>query len=177
MQSCGPNKSTDDSVEAAEEQNEEMMDQRGETEIFEFDNADFAVKAANGGLTEVRAGEMAQEKATNQRVKDFGAMMVQDHGKANEELKTLAAQKNITLPSAPGEDHQEKIDDLNAKTGAEFDKEYMDMMVDDHQKDVDLFEDAAENSEDPDIQAFAAKTLPTLKKHLEQAKTIQEELE
>src|SRR5690606_10045374 len=99
----------------------------------EDDDVDFAVKAANSGLKEVRAGEVAQEKAQDQRVKDYAAMMVQDHSKANEELKSLAASKNITLPTAPGEDHLEDISDLNSHSGADFDKEYIGLMVDDHQ--------------------------------------------
>src|SRR5690606_40661561 len=102
---------------------------------------------------------------------------IQDHTKSNEELKSIASSKNITLPTAPGENHQEKIADLNSLTGADFDKEYMGMMVDDHQKAVDLFEDAAENNEDPELKAFAAKNLPALRKHLEEAKALEESLQ
>lgn len=176
-QSCNPNKSADDSVDQAMEQNEEMSDQEGAEEVFEFDNTEFAVKAAEGSLAEINAAEIAQQKAQDQRVKDFAAMIIEDHTKASEELKSIAENKNIILPNAPGEKHLEKIADLNEATEAEFDKEFMNLMVNDHQKDVDLFEDAAENSEDPEIKAFAAKTLPTLKGHLEEAQTLQDSLE
>jgi len=180
FQSCNSNnKSADDTVEHAMDQNEEMADRQGTTGagLGTDDAAEFAVKAADSGLAEVSAGEIAQQKAQNQSVKDFAAKMIQDHTKANEELKSIAASKNITLPTAPGEDHQERIADLNSHTGADFDKEYMAMMVDDHQKAVDLFEDAAENDEDPELSAFAAKTLPSLKKHLEEAQALEESLE
>src|SRR5690554_4613679 len=178
FQSCGPanTNNADDSVEHAMEQNENRLDNRDATMGNQEDDADFAVKAADSGLAEVNASEVAQEKAQDQRVKDFAAMMIQDHTKANEELKTLAANKNITLPTAPGEPHLKNIADLNSYTGADFDREYMDLMVDDHQKAVSLFEDAAEDAEDAEIRAFAAKTLPSLEKHLEHAKTIRDAL-
>lgn len=178
FQSCGPGNTNnaDDSVEHAIEQNENRLDnQQGNTGDKE-DDAEFAVKAADSGLAEVNASKVAQEKAQDQRVKDFAAMMIEDHTKANEELKALASSKNITLPTAPGEPHVKNVADLNSYTGADFDKEYMDLMVDDHQKAVNLFEDAAEDVEDPDLRAFAAKTLPSLQKHLEHAKTLRDAL-
>lgn len=178
FQSCGPGNTNnaDDSVEHAIEQNENRLDnQQGNTGDKE-DDAEFAVKAADSGLAEVNASKVAQEKAQDQRVKDFAAMMIGDHTKANEELKALASSKNITLPTAPGEPHVKNVADLNSYTGADFDKEYMDLMVDDHQKAVNLFEDAAEDVEDPDLRAFAAKTLPSLQKHLEHAKTLRDAL-
>ncbi|MEX2595062.1 MAG: DUF4142 domain-containing protein [Anditalea sp.] len=177
LQSCNSNnRSTDDTVEHAMDQNEEM-EQSGDTGMLQNDDSDFAVKAANAGMAEVSAGEIAQEKAQDQRVKDFAAMMVQDHTKANEELKSIAANKNITLPAAAGEDHQEQIADLNSYSGADFDKEYMGMMVDDHQKVIDLFEGAAEDIEDAELRAFAEKNLPVLRKHLEQAQALEEDID
>ena len=179
IQSCdsGNNRSADDSVEHAMDQNEERAGNEREGIGLQDTSSDFAVKAADAGLAEINAGEIAQQKAQDQRVKDFAAMMVQEHTKANEELKSIAANKNITLPTAPGEDHLENIADLNGYTGAEFDQEYTDMMVRDHEKTIDLFEDAAESSEDAELKAFASKTLPSLKKHLEQAETLQESLQ
>jgi len=178
FQSCGPGNTsnTDDPVDQAMDQNENRLDnQQGNTGNRE-DDAEFAVKAADSGLAEVNASEVAQQKAQDQRVKDFAAMMVQDHTKANEELKMIAASKNITLPTAPGEPHLKDIADLNEYTGADFDKEYMDLMVNNHEKAVSLFEDAADNAEDGEIKAYAAKTLPALQKHLEHAKTIRDAL-
>ena len=93
--------------------------------------------------------------------------MVTDHGKANAELKTLAASKNITLPTALGEDKQKKVNDLKAKKGAEFDKEYSDLMVEDHKEDIDMFKKQAENGRDAEIKSWAAGKLPTLQSHLQ----------
>ncbi|GAA0563558.1 DUF4142 domain-containing protein [Chitinophaga japonensis] len=136
--------------------------------------AEFAVDAANGGMMEVQLGGMAQEKARSQRVKDFGNMMVRDHSSANDELKNLAVSKNIALPDSVGADKREHIEELSRKTGREFDEAYIDMMVKDHEKDVNEFEKAASNLSDPDLKAFASRTLPTLRMHLDSAKAIQE---
>jgi putative membrane protein len=134
---------------------------------------DFVKEAAVGGLTEVELGKLASTKGANAEVKKFGQMMVADHSKANAELKALAAKKNITLPTAPDSSHQSTIDDMKGKSGGEFDEDYVDAMVDDHEDDVAAFEKPANNSTDPDVKAFAAKTLPTLKNHLEAIKAIQ----
>jgi putative membrane protein len=96
--------------------------------------------------------------------------MVEDHGKANEELKSIAANKNITLPTTLSNEHQEKIDKLSSLSGADFDEEYMEIMDKDHEKDVKMFEEASKDNDlDPEIKAFAAKTLPTLRMHAEMA--------
>ena len=84
--------------------------------------------------------------------------------------------KNITVPPAPGEDHMDQITNLSKKSGREFDREYMKMMVDDHQEDIDEFEKCSNNSKDADLKAFAAKTLPVLRTHLDSAKAINDAL-
>jgi putative membrane protein len=123
---------------------------------------------------EVELGKYAQQTAQNQRVKNFATMMVKDHSKANDELKALAAKKNITLPTVLDEKHMDKMNDIKEKRGADFDKEYIKEMVDDHDKDVDKFRKQAENGEDADIKAFAAKTLPVLITHQDSAKSIRD---
>lgn len=165
----------------------------------------FMQKAARGGAMEVALGRLAAQRATISQVKQFGQRMVDDHGKANEELKELAARKGIALvddedrddkngttagsmgsvATGPGttgmgaermylEDSDRKmLDKFAGYTGAKFDHEYMEHMVDDHEKDVKEFEDASKNAKDPDIKAFAAKTLPTLQEHLRMAKEAQ----
>jgi len=137
------------------------------------DPAEFMTEAASGGLTEVELGKLASTKATNPEVKKFAQMMVADHTKANTELKALAAKKNVNLPAQPDSDHQSMITGLQGKSGADFDADYVEAMVDDHEEDVAAFEKQAQNSTDPDVKAFAAKTLPTLRKHLETIKAIQ----
>ena len=171
FQACDNKKKESDSMENAEEANENKEDAgRGQSE----DTNEFAMKAANGGMMEVELGRMAQEKGMSSDVKEFGAMMVADHSKANDELKTLATAKNITLPSTLGEDMQEDVNELAKLSGKEFDKKYVSMMVDDHKEDVDAFKKAADNNEvDPEIKAFAAKTLPTLQQHLDRINAIE----
>jgi putative membrane protein len=129
------------------------------------------IKASSGGMMEVELGRMAQEKAQNPRVKEFGAMMVKDHTQANTEMKTVADVKSVVLPPTLGEDHQKHVNDLREKAGADFDKAYMDMMVDDHKKDISEFEEASK-LDDSDVKAFAIKTLPVLRVHLDSAQAI-----
>ena len=133
--------------------------------------SDFAKEAVNGGMMEVELGQLAQQKAVTQRVKDFGAMMVRDHTKANDDLKNAVSGK-ITVSSTMPEQHQKHINDLRDEQGIEFDKEYMEMMVDDHQKDIKKFEEIAKDSKDPAVRDFAKNTLPTLYTHLDSAKAI-----
>lgn len=125
----------------------------------------FAMKAASGGMTEVALGKMATEKGSSQAVKDFGQKMVDDHGKANDELKALASSKNMTLPSAPNAKDQATIDKMSKLSGAAFDKAYTKDMVMDHKNDITLFQKEATSGTDPDVKAFASKTLPTLQDH------------
>ena len=134
---------------------------------------EFMDDAAIGGMAEVELGKLAATKATNPEVKKFAQMMVDDHTKANTELKALAAKKNKTLPAELDSSHKSTMDDLKGKSGADFDQDYVESMVDDHEEDVAAFEKQAQNSSDPDVKAFAAKTLPTLKKHLDAIKAIQ----
>jgi putative membrane protein len=134
------------------------------------DDSEFIMKAAQGGMAEVNLGTMAAQSAASADVKSFGNQMVTDHGKANDELKQLAASKGVTLPADVGKENQEVADKLGKLTGAKFDKAYMHDMVEDHEKDVKEFEKASKGAKDPDLKAWAAKTLPTLEGHLKMAK-------
>lgn len=142
------------------------------SEPFEKDDSSFVVKAASGGLMEVQLGNIAQEKAAGSRVKAFGRMMVDDHSAANSELKGLAGNKNMMLSDSLEKKHRDHIENLQKKSGQAFDKAYMSMMVDDHRKDIKEFEKAAADSRDRDLKAFAEKTLPVLRKHLDSALAI-----
>ena len=132
----------------------------------------FVLKAAAGGTMEVELGYLAQQKAQDSRVKAFGSMMVRDHTKANKELMDLASAKSILIPSKLPEEIQEHIAEMKKLGGAEFDKHYISMMTDDHKDDIDQFEMAAKDLKDKEIQAYAAKTLPVLKMHLDSATSI-----
>ncbi|MHA4737968.1 DUF4142 domain-containing protein [Dyadobacter sp. MSC1_007] len=161
------NTKTEDSTEVAEEQNEAKLD----TTALE-DDSEFAVAAADGGMMEVKLGELAQTNAASADVKKFGKTMVDDHGKAGEELKALAQKKNFSLPAALSDDKQKKYDDLAKKKGKEFDEAYVSFMVDYHKEDISEFEEAAKDAKDPDVKAWAAGKIPTLKHHLEMAEGL-----
>jgi len=133
----------------------------------------FVTKAAEGGLAEVQLGNLAKDKATNPDVKTFGQQMVDDHSKANDELKTLASSKGITLPAEPDAKQKAEHDRLSKLSGAEFDREYMRLMVSDHRTDVAEFRRESEHGTDADLKAFAAKTLPTLEHHLQMAESTE----
>jgi putative membrane protein len=149
--------------------------QAEQTQVAEVDR-DFVTEAAQGGLIEVRLGELAEQQAKSTKVKDFGQRMVEDHGQANDKLKQIAEQKGIELPRDLSEDAQAIYEELQGKSGAEFDQAYMDEMVSDHEDAVAAFEDYVENAKDPEVRSFAEETLPTLKEHLEQAKQTQEQV-
>lgn len=140
------------------------------------DDAEFATSAASGGIAEVEFGKLAAGKVTDSELKAFANMMVSDHGKANEELKTIAQMKNITLPAMMDDDHQKKYNDLNGMTGKDFDKKYAEIMVDGHQKTLDLMEDEAKDGKDAELKAFAAKTAPIVKSHLDMIKKIRDRI-
>ena len=131
----------------------------------------FVEKAAVGGMAEVRMGKMAQQKGSSDQVKQFGARMVDDHSKANDELKQIASAKGIALPTDLDAKHKSKMDKMEKLSGAQFDRAYMDDMVADHKEDVAEFKKQASSGKDSDLKAFAAKTLPTLEDHLKMAQS------
>jgi putative membrane protein len=131
----------------------------------------FVMEAAVGGLAEVALGQMAGEKAESDQVKQFGQRMVTDHGKANDELKTLAQNKGMTLPANVDAKHKATQDRLSKLSGAAFDRAYMQEMLNDHRKDVNEFRKESQSGKDPDVKAWAAKTLPTLEEHLQMAQS------
>ena len=168
-----------DSVAKADSANEaknDSSDKKNGAVIKVSDGtASFMTKVADVGMTEVKLGQLAQDKGADARIKSFGQMMVNDHSKAADELKSLAANKNVTLPTAMGEDHQKKYDDLNKKSGKDFDKAYINAMVDGHQSAIDDFKKNTDN-DDADVKAWVNKTLPTLQMHLDSAKAIKKAL-
>ncbi|MEO7931873.1 MAG: DUF4142 domain-containing protein [Chthoniobacterales bacterium] len=133
----------------------------------------FIMKAAMGGMAEVKLGKLAEKNGSSSQVKEFGAMMVTDHTKANTQLMSVAKSKGITLSSELDEKHQEKYDKMSKMTGEDFDKAYIKDMVTDHKMDVALFKAEAKKGEDADIKSFATETLPTLQMHLEHIQTLQ----
>jgi putative membrane protein len=158
-------KHSDDSTKVAERQNEAKFVNANNEKDTEF-----AVAAADGGMLEVQLGQLAQTNGTSSKVKEFGKSMIQDHSKANDELKALAQQKNITLPQKLSDKNQKKYNDLSEKRGTEFDKAYTKFMVDDHEDDIDEFKKEAEKGDDAEIKSWASGKVTTLEHHLEMAK-------
>ena len=136
------------------------------------DDAKFVKDAAVGGMTEVELGKLAQQKASSDGVKQFGQKMIDDHTKAGEELKQVAAKQKINVPESIDSKHQARIDKLSKLSGADFDKAYIKDQLKDHQEDVRAFERESQNGSDPEVKGFAAKTLPTLQEHLSMVKDL-----
>jgi putative membrane protein len=132
----------------------------------------FLKNAAEGGISEVELGQLAQQKATNSAVKDFGAMMVKDHTAANEKLKALAASKQVSLPDSSSVMQKATRTKLNMLSGDTFDKSYIKGMIEDHKTDIKEFQKEASQGKDPEARAFAAATLPTLQGHLTSIQSI-----
>ncbi len=135
------------------------------------EDIEFVLDAARGGLAEVELGRLAADHAQNDEVKKFAQRMVDDHTKANDELKSIATSKSIKLPEeldAKDRALKQRLEKLN---GAAFDRAYMNAMYTDHQKDVNEFKKESNAGRDPQVKSFAASTLPTLEEHLQQAKT------
>jgi putative membrane protein len=172
---CGSKSNeTKDTTEFADSTNEAVADKAvsDSASTAVEDDAEFAVEAANGGLAEVALSKIAKDKATDPKVKEFANQMIKDHSKANDELKALAASKNITLPAAPNEEKQKAAADLGGKSGSDFDKAYIAQMKKDHDNTVKLFEDAQKEVKDVELKAFIDKTLPVIKAHAEHVKSL-----
>ena len=126
----------------------------------------FVKDAALGGMTEVELGKLATQKGSSEGVKQFGQKMVDDHTKANDQLKEIASKESIEVPSALDAKHQARIDKLSNLSGDAFDKAYIKDQLKDHKQDVSEFKMEAQTGSDPNIKQFASTTLPTLQEHL-----------
>lgn len=169
--SCGSNH---DSVETANKVNESRIDDH-HMNIHE-DDAAFLVKATESNMLEIELGHLALRIASHQDVKNYAQMMVDDHTKANEKVKELALAKNVTLPSALGSEDQKHYDEMSKMTGKEFEKHYINMMVDGHEEVLKAYRTEADKTSDAELRAFASEMLPTIMKHQEDAKRIKEKL-
>jgi len=165
--SCGKKTETD-SKEMAEDQNEEKFD---DSDVQK--DTDFAVEAADAGMLEVQLGQLAVANASSAEVKKLGQTMIDEHSKANDELKALAQQKNITLPAALSDKSQKHYEDLAKKTGADFDKDYTDLMVKDHKDVIDKFKKEADKGNDPEVKSWASGKIATLEHHLMMSENAQ----
>ncbi|MGC1383062.1 MAG: DUF4142 domain-containing protein, partial [Candidatus Acidiferrales bacterium] len=141
-----------------------------------MNDADFAKEAAQGGSAEIKLGQLAQETGSSDAVKNFGKRMAKDHSKADENLKSAAAQSNIDLPTGLSAKDQSTYDRLAKLSGTEFDQAYARDMVRDHIQDIAAFREESTTGKDPSIKAFATQTLPTLQDHLRDARAMAREV-
>ncbi|MEO6313833.1 MAG: DUF4142 domain-containing protein [Chitinophagaceae bacterium] len=175
LASCSNNESTKDSVEKADSINEVKTDSPStvrEPIKTDEETTAFLVKAANGGMAEVKLAQLAKEKAKDTAVQHFADMMIADHSAANEKVKALAAERNVTLPAEPDAEEQKKGDELSKKTGADFDKAYVNAMVKGHDETVEMFKKASGKVSDGAVKAFIDNTIPTLEHHYMRIKDI-----
>ena len=172
-----------DSVEQAQETNAATVGDRDSTAATAVNgkegktspnfDSEFLTKAASGGMLEVQLGQQVAKKATTPDAKSFAQQMITDHTKANEELKGLAAKKNIVLPTTLGQDQQKVYDEVLAEKGPELDKKYVQAMIADHQEDIKEFQEAVGSTRDSELRAFAQRTLPVLQMHLDMVQKMQ----
>lgn len=158
---CGDNApKQEDTPKAAEAQNEKKF----QTDSSEK-NAQFVVDAAAGNLTEIRLAELAQQKSTNKNVKDIAKLLLNDHTAALNDLKILASTKNITIPTEEPEKAKEQVKDLSEKKPADFDKAWVDQLMEKHQKTINDYEKALTDVTDADIKAWINNVLPKIRTH------------
>jgi putative membrane protein len=144
----------------------------GKSSLTSFERS-FVEDAAAGGQYEVAAGRLAQEKGGSQAVKDFGSMLVADHSKANDELKSLASSKGLALPDKLPMTKRHELDKMGKLSGDKFDREFSKQVaVKDHEHDVKKFSDASKKVKDAELKAWIDKTLPTLQTHLDHGKAL-----
>jgi putative membrane protein len=146
---------------------------KGKSDKASATDTAFIKKAADGGMTEVELGKVAEKNGQRDDVKTFGGHMVKDHGKANDNLKSVASKMDMTVPDKVSAKHQATIDKMSKMSGAAFDTAYIKAMVDDHEKTVAEFEKARGQVSNEDLKKFIDDTLPVVKEHLEMVKKMQ----
>jgi len=171
--SCKQESKPEDSKEAAEDQNDAKFEDNNAKE----DDSEYLVDAAETDLEEIEVGKLAELKGTDAEVKSFGKMLVDDHTKSFQELKSFSDKKQISLPLVITEDGKEAFNDLDKKAGLDFDKKFAQMMVDGHESALKDAEKVSKDAKDEAIRLWAANKIPTLTAHLEHAKKLKERLD
>lgn len=160
-----------DPVKKANEANEE----KGNDKIVDEDVAEFLVKSADARMMDIKEGRLAKQKATKESIREYGQLMVTDQTKLLNELKKLASKRSITLPSDISDKKESGREDLAVKTGEDFDKKFIKMMIIDHERDIKLFEKAIK-FDDVEVSTFAKNYLPLIQSHLNKINQIKEVL-
>ncbi len=163
--SCNEEKNTN-STEVTTEQNEIKKDSANTA-----NDATFAIAAADGGMIEVKLGQLAQNNGSSAKVKEMGKMMETDHSKAGDELIVWAMKHGVSLPTEMSADKQARYNSFTSKKGVAFDKAYASFMIEDHEMDIQAFKKQADEGSNSELKSWAAGKLPLLEHHLEMAKT------
>jgi len=170
---CEPKKqetvTVQESVEVAKEANDSTFEDRDDEK-----DADFIVNAVASNYAEIKIAQLANNKATDPKVKDIATMLEKDHTKVLNELKAYANKNGITVPMTETESDAKELADLEKESGAEFDEEWCESMKDRHEKTISKFEKRIDKTEDPELKTWISTTLPGLKHHLEMIKTREE---
>jgi len=163
------------SVEKADSTNQANLDTalNRNAVVIDEKSSEFLVRVANSGMAEAAITGAAQDNAVYADVKSLAAMLYHDHSALNEQVKALAGQKNVVLPAVMSEEKQKEVDALQKNTGKNFDREFISAMIKNHEAGIELCSNAMLDTKDPEVRSFADKTLPTLRAHLDSAKTIQ----
>ncbi len=133
----------------------------------------FVKNAAMDNQMEIQLGQLAARQGSSQDVKNFGQRMVTDHTQAYQKIMSIAQQKGLSVPSTLDKDRQKKVDDLAKKSGADFDRAFLNEMAKNHREDINKFEKEARDGKDQDIKSYASQMLPSLKEHQQMLAQIQ----
>lgn len=147
--------------------------QAADPAVLHEDDLTFIKKATTSGMIEIKSAEAALKRNLTAEEQAFARQLVTDHGKANDELASIAKRKGAAAPVGLTADDQEKLAKMAEIKDKDFNEEFLEHQISCHKKAIDLFEDEAEDGKDADLKAFAIKTLPTLKAHLETAKRLE----
>jgi putative membrane protein len=172
--SCKDAPKPEDTKETAEDKNEAQFEEKAS----EKDEATFFVDIAEIDLAEIETAKLAHQKATNLDVKKYAEMLVTDHTKSSAELQKLADNRQLSLPTSVTDDGKEKYNNLNKKLGLDFDKEFINTMIEDHEKAIKKMEDASkDNDKDQSVKVWASNKIANLTAHLQKAKMLKEKLD
>jgi putative membrane protein len=166
------NVDTADSINSEKRDGMDTVDNRAGVTADE-ESSKFLVRVADAGMSEVEFTKLAEQKATTPEIKQFATMLWNDHTQLNQQVKQLAQERNITLPATTSEDHNKMMTDVQAKTGKSFDKAFIDKLIANHNKSIDLFEKAVKNVNDAGVRTFADNTLPKLRMHRDSAQALE----
>ena len=141
------------------------------------DAQSFLEKAAEGQQIEISLGQLAAQRAVNERVKDFGQQMVEDHKKDSQQVEQLALKGGVQLSPGVSEEHKHKVNKLSQLSGHAFDRAYIDYILEDHEATVAEFQLRVKTIQDEGIKQWIASTLPTLQTHREKAHQVKYSLQ